>query len=317
MKQPLPRSPGAFQIPENNVSDEVLPPRASPSETHVDTGTAAYLGMSRRRFRLWVGGLLAALLMLLLWNHIFIPIGSGESGVLWSRLGGGTMLDRRFGEGYWVIWPWDRMAVYDLRYQEMHGKADVLTSDGLHVAMDVTIRYRPRAHDLTKLHQSVGPRYREIALWPDTIAALQQAVNRLKPEELAVPGETDLAQRVEAAARRSVERLGVDLDRVLITRVTLPERVQAQIQEKLADEQKVLSATLRRQTWSIEAEGAREFEARTGTPLVRWRSVDALEKLAQSPNAKVVVLGGGKEMPFVLDPGSVEPRSAETKGVQK
>lgn len=285
--------------------------------TRVDSGVAAYLGISRRRFRLWMSGLLALLLLLLLWNHIFIPIGSGESGVLWSRLHGGTIMDRRYGEGYRVIWPWDKMAVYDLRYQEMHGKADVRTSDGLHVAMDVTIRYRPRADDLPMLHQAVGPRYRETVLWPDTIAALQQIVGHYKPEELTMSGETDLAQRVEATARQSIERRWVDLDRVLITRVILPERVQVQIQEKLADEQKVLSASLKRQTWSIEAEGAREFQERTGTPLVKWRSVDALEKLAQSPNAKVVVLGGGKDMPFVLDPGAVEPRSAEPKGVEK
>lgn len=293
------------------MSDEVLPPMTPSSATRVDTGVAAYLGVSRRRFRLWVGALLAALLLLLLWNHIFIPIGSGQSGVLWSRLGGGTEMDRRYSEGYWVIWPWDHMAVYDLRYQEMHGKADVLTSDGLHVAMDVTIRYRPRADELSMLHQTVGPAYRETVLWPDTIAALRQIASSLEPEELSAPGETDLAQRVEAAARRSVERHGVDLDRVLVTRVTLPERVQAQIQERLADEQKVLSASLRRQTWLIEAEGAREFEALTGTPLVKWRSVDALEKLAQSPNAKVVVLGGGKEIPFVLDPGSSDSKSVQ------
>lgn len=293
------------------MSDQAPPPFALP-DTRADTAVATYLGMSKRRFRLWVGGLLATLLLLLLWDRIVIPIGSGESGVLWSPLSDGTMMNRRFTEGCWVIWPWNRMAVYDLRYQEMHGKADVRTSDGLHVAVDVTIRYRPRANELTQLHQAVGPRYRETVLWPDTIAALQQVVGGFKPAELTASGEAGLARRVEAATRRSVERHWVDLDRVLITRVTLPERVQAQIQEKLADEQKVISASLKRQTWLIEAEGAREFQARTGTPLVKWRGVDALEKLAQSPNAKVVVLGGGKEMPFVLDAGS-----AESKGVQK
>lgn len=293
------------------MSDLSLPPRSALPDAGADTALAAYLGVSKRRFRLWVGGLLATLVLLLLWERIFIPIGSGEAGVLWSRLSDGTMMDRRYTEGYWVTWPWNRMAVYDLRYQEMHGKADVRTSDGLHVAIDVTIRYRPRASDLTMLHQAVGPRYRETVLWPDTIAALQQVVGSFKPEDLTVSGQSGLAQRVEAAARQSVERHWVDLDRVLITRVTLPERVQAQIQEKLADQQKVLAASLRRQTWLIEAEGAREFQARTGTALVKWRSVDALEKLAQSPNAKVVVLGGGKEMPFVLDPGSAESKSLQ------
>lgn len=303
---------------------DAAPLHSAASELRADGTVAAYLGVSRRRFRLWVAGLLAVLLLLVLWHHIFITIGPGESGVRWSRFGGGTLLDRRYTEGYWAIWPWDRMAVYDLRYQEMHGNADVLTSDGLHVAMDVTIRYRPRAADLAMLHQTVGSRYPQIVLWPDTIAALQQIVRRFKPEELTASGEADLAQRVEAAARHTIEQHGVELDRVLVTRVTLPQRVQAQIQEKAADEQKLLSASLKRQTWQIEADGARDFQARTGTPLVKWRSVDALDKLAQSPNAKVVVLGGGKDMPFVLDPGVAdgkavppEAASAEPKNVQK
>lgn len=300
------------------MSNQVLPPLLATIDPPVDIEDAAYLKMFRRRLRLWLGGLLATLLLLLLWDRIFIPIGSGEAGVLWSRLGDGTMMNRRFTEGNWVIWPWNLMVVYDLRYQEMHGKADVRTRDGLNVAIDVTIRYRPRAGDLTTLHQAVGPRYRETVLWPDTIAALQQVVGDFKPEELTVSGEPDLAHRVEAAARQSVERHWVELDRVLITRVTLPERVQAQIQEKLADEQMLLSASVQRQTWLIEAEAARQFQARTGTPLVKWRSVDALEKLAQSPNAKVVVLGGGKEMPLVLDPGPAgSSGSVEAKGVHK
>lgn len=302
------------------MPNDVLPlfPAIPAPEVEADAESAAWLGMFRRRFRLWVGGLLALLILLMLWDRIFIAIGSGESGVLWSRLGEGTMMDRRFTEGHWVIWPWNRMAVYDLRYQEMHGKADVRTRDGLHVAIDMTIRYRPRAAELALLHQRVGPRYRETVLWPDTIAALQQVVGGVKPEELTMSGEAGLARRVEAAARHSVERHWVDLDRVLITRVTLPERVEAQIQEKLADEQKLLSASLKRQAWSIEAEGARQFQARSGTPLVTWRSVDALEKLAQSPNAKVVVLGGGKDMPFVLDPGPFASKgSIEVKSVQK
>ena len=93
------------------------PPLSVPHAPRADTGVAAYLGMSRLRFRLWVTGLLAALVVLLLWHRIFIPIGSGESGVLWSRLGGGTVMDddswqtlTRLGTTVWLNPPPEEIA---------------------------------------------------------------------------------------------------------------------------------------------------------------------------------------------------------------
>ena len=273
-------------------------------------GLSGYFGMSRRRFRTLLGGLLALFLLLVLWRNIFIPIGSGNAGVLWSRFDGGTVMGRRYDEGEHVVWPWDQMTVYDLRLQEMHGAVPLLTSDGLQVSMRVTVRYAPRPNALTVLHRDVGPGYRATVVWPDMVAAARHIVRQFKPEDLSVVGEAELAARVEAAARSAVARHWVTLDRVLITEITLPPRVQAQIQEKLADEQKALAgpfllrqAELKRQAWAIEAEGVRAFQRRAGVSLVKWRSVDAMDKLAQSPNSKIVVLGGGGNSPLLLDTG--------------
>ncbi len=297
-------------------------PAANDGQGGVLDATIPRLGVSKLRFRLMVVALALLLLLLALWRDIFIPVGSGQAGVLWSRTRG-TIMDRRYGEGYWAIWPWDRMTVYDLRLQDMHDTVHVLTSDGLQVSMKVTVRFAPRADQLTILHRSVGPRYRETVVWPDVIAAVRHVVRQFRPEDLSVLGEAELAGRVEEAARRSVRGHWVTLDRVLVTEITLPPRVQAQIQEKLADEQKALAAPfilkqaeLRRQSWRIEAEGAREFADRAHVSLLQWRSIDALEHLAASPNSKVVVLGGGAAgVPFLLDPGSGPVGQA--KGVQK
>jgi regulator of protease activity HflC (stomatin/prohibitin superfamily) len=299
-------------------------PAANDGQETARDGAPMGFGMSRLRFRLLVGGLALLLLLLALWRDIFIPIGSGQAGVLWSRTRG-TIMDRRYGEGYWAIWPWDHMTVYDLRLQDMHDTVPVLTSDGLQVSMKVTVRFAPRADELTMLHRSVGPRYRETVMWPDVIAAVRHVVRQFRPEDLSVLGEAELAGRVEDAARRSVRGHWVTLDRVLVTEITLPPRVQGQIQEKLADEQKALAAPfllkqaeLRRQSWRIEAEGAREFAERAHVSLLQWRSIDALERLAASPNAKVVVLGnsgGAGSVPLLLDPGSAPV--GQVKGVQK
>jgi prohibitin 1 len=162
------------------------------------------------------------------------------------------------------------MTVYDVRLQEMHGTVPVLTSDGLQLALDVTVRFAPRAADLPMLHRSVGSKYRETVLWPDVVAAMRHFVRQFKPDELRVLGESGLAANIDAEAREAVRKHWVDLDRVLITRIALPERLDAEIQEKLAQEQKAIAydyllkqAEMERRKRAVEADGIREFEVRS------------------------------------------------------
>lgn len=265
---------------------------------------------SRNRLRLTLGGLTAALVLAYLWRSIFVPIGSGEAGVLWSRLGGGTVMGRVYAEGYSAIWPWDRMAIYDTRLQERHDTVGVLTSDGLEVTLGVTARFAPRPETLTTLHRTVGPGYGSTVVWPDVVAAVRHVVRQFRADDLHVIGEADLGAKVDEASRESVERRGVALDRVLITSIKLPDRVEAEIEQRLAEEQKALAgpsllhqAEVERQRRQIEAESVREFEARAQIPILKWRGLDAMERLAASPNSKVVVMGDGQaQLPLFIDP---------------
>ncbi|MBB6254535.1 prohibitin family protein [Nitrospirillum iridis] len=265
-------------------------------------------GLTTRKLRRWLYGLLFVLFGLLIWHSVFIPIESGQLGVLWSRFGGGTVKDHVFGEGYRVIWPWNRMQIYDVRLQDMHGTVETLTADALRVSVDVTARFAPRATDLTTLHQTVGPRYRETVVWPDVVEAVRHVIRQLKPDDLRVLGEVELAGKVDAAAREAIQKHWVDLDRVLITRIALPDRLDAEIQDKLAEEQKLLAyqyilkqAEQQNQKWQIEADGIRQFEEKSHISMLKWRGIEATEQLAASPNTKIVVTGnGGSQIPVLL-----------------
>lgn len=266
-------------------------------------------GLSRRGLRSLLGGLVLLLFLLYLWRSFFITIGPGQLGVLWSRFGGGTVMTHTFGEGYPLIWPWDQMAVYDARLQQMHDTVAVLTTDGLQVSLDVTARFAPRAADLPMLHRSVGPRYRETVVWPDVVAAVRHVIRQFKPDDLRVIGEADLAARIDAEARDDVRRHWVDLDRVLITRVALPERLNAEIENKLAQEQKALTysfvlkqAEMESKKREIEAAGIKAFEDLSHVSILRWRAIEATERLAASPNTKIVVMGPGQnQLPVLLN----------------
>ncbi len=56
----------------------------------------------------------------------------------------------------------------------------------------------------------------------------------------------------------------------------------------------------------IEAKGISDFQTIVARgiseQLLRWKGIEATEKIAQSPNAKVIVIGAGKDgLPLILD----------------
>jgi regulator of protease activity HflC (stomatin/prohibitin superfamily) len=56
----------------------------------------------------------------------------------------------------------------------------------------------------------------------------------------------------------------------------------------------------------IEAQGIADFQKIVATGiderLLRWKGIEATEKLANSPNTKVIIVGAGKDgLPVILD----------------
>jgi len=55
----------------------------------------------------------------------------------------------------------------------------------------------------------------------------------------------------------------------------------------------------------IEAKGISDFQQIVmqgiSDNLLRWKGIEATEKLASSPNAKIIVIGGKDGLPLILD----------------
>jgi regulator of protease activity HflC (stomatin/prohibitin superfamily) len=121
-----------------------------------------------------------------------------------------------------------------------------------------------------------------------------------------------LAQSIAAEVRKLVEPRGIVVEATPLRRLTLPQRLAAAIEEKLGAEQEsqrmqfVLAkerqeADRRR----IEAQGIADFQRIVSQgineQLLKWKGIEATAKLAESQNAKVVIIGAGKEgLPVIL-----------------
>jgi hypothetical protein len=112
---------------------------------------------------------------------------------------------------------------------------------------------------------------------------------------------------------------------VLVTGIELPAAIVAAINRKteqyyIAEEYKFRVEREKRESErkKIEAEGIRDFQQTVTQGIsesyLRWRGIEATLQLSQSTNAKVVVIGSGKDgLPIIL--GNVDspaPRAGST-----
>lgn len=266
-----------------------------------------------RHFPAYVVSLLLFLLFLIyFWPRIFITVHAGQSGVLYQRFLGGTVVDRLYGEGFHVIFPWDIMTVYDLRYQTVPHQLEVLTNKGLKVRVFLTIRYRPETEVLGVLHQVVGPDYLKKIVIPEVESVLRMVLGQYDAEEIYTTKKGVIRQVVNESLEQVSQRF-VKIDNVMITALELPPKIKEAIEAKLEEQQlaqayefKLDRERKEAERKRIEASGIRDYnamiEASLSEKVLKWKGVEATRDLAKSSNAKMVVIGGGKDgLPIILD----------------
>lgn len=269
------------------------------------------------RQRRFLRGTMAALLSLavlmasiLLWKRVVISIHSGQAGVLYSFFTG-TDQGNIYDEGVHLIWPWNTMYIYDIRFQTREQNYSLLTNGGLPVNLKVAIRFQPDIRMLPLLHVAVGPEYVEKVVFPETEAALRRAVGQYGPEEVYT-SHRGFLESVVVSSLSKMENRYVIVDDVLVKSVDLPATVRDAIERKLAlhEEEKAFQYRLaieqkEAERKRIEAQGIQNYQqiiSKSLTPdLLRWQGIQATRELATSQNAKTVVVGSGKDgLPLIL-----------------
>lgn len=272
----------------------------------------ALTGDRQRRFQLYFLIILVAfgVGLALLWNRIVITVHSGEAGVLY-RWVSGTEMNQIYGEGLHIIWPWNRMYIYNVRLQTKERNYTMLTKDGLPIDLQIAVRYQPDLRLLPLLHVTVGPEYLDKVVFPETEAVLRRAVGQYTPEQVYT-SKLGFLESVVISSLTSVEDRYVIVDNVLVRNVELPSAVRLAIERKLtlSEEQKAYKYRIEieqkeAERKAIEAAGIQRYQdiikKSLTENLLRWQGVQATKDLAASPNSKTVVIGSGKDgLPLIL-----------------
>lgn len=239
-----------------------------------------------------------------------VRIDSGHRGVLFKWFGGTQ--DEVFGEGVHIIAPWNKLIPYDIRYQDRMESLDILTSNGLSVGMEVSVRFYPRSEDLPKLHMEIGRSYYDTIVKPILRSRLRSIVGGYTPEEIYASKRPEVQKGIFEAVKNEIEKKPLEVEAVMIRSVKLPTQLEKAISEKLEEEQRSLKMhfVLERERQEaerkrIEARGVADFQnivaKGISENLLRWKGIEATQALAGSENAKVVVIGAGADgLPLIL-----------------
>ena len=269
--------------------------------------------MDRRKFLpfivLGVVGLFAVLMFA---NSIFLTIQPGEKGVLFRRFGGGLDKEQVYNQGFHIIAPWNKMFIYDVRIQESLANMEVLSKNGLTIKCELSYRFRPVVEEIGYLHDNIGFDYHQRILIPEIRSATREVIGKYLPEELYSSKREAIQDEIYQRTTDAIAQKHLYMDAVLIREVMLPPSLQEAIEKKLKQEQESLEYEFRITKAEQEAERQRieaEGKARANTiisasltdKILQEKGIDATKELAQSQNAKVVVIGSGDDgLPLIL-----------------
>lgn len=200
-----------------------------------------------------------------------------------------------------------------------------LSADGLSMPLDITVVFRLVGSDAPRVYRDIGADFVEKIIRPSSRTAVREAIAGFtaqeaystKREELPAKMQELLIQRVKSLLEQRDTfkgATGVVVEQVMLRNIQLPVKVKNAIEAKLeaAQQSEQMQFVLEKERQEaerkrIEAKGVSDFQTivsqSINVNLLQWKGIEATETLAKSPNAKIVVIGAGKNgLPVILNP---------------
>ena len=258
-------------------------------------------------------GAIILVAILIFSSATFLTINSGERGVLFKRFGAGLITDKIYSPGFHVVAPWNKMFVYDVREKQIEETMTVLSSNGLNITLDATVRINPNYNDIGFLHENFGENFIQSLVIPEVRSSVRKIIGRFTPEELYSTKRDEVQTQIEEALGDALNENYVDLRAVLIRDIQLPDKVSSAIEDKIEAEQLALKyeyildqerKEAERKTIEAQAkaDANRILNASLTDKILTDKGIEATIELAKSPNSKVIVVGGSGTdgLPLIL-----------------
>ena len=245
-------------------------------------------------------------------SSMFFTIQPGERAVIFRPFSKGLDKENIYAPGFHIIAPWNDLIIYNVKEQQSEETMDVLDKNGLSINIDISVRFNPIYNKIGSLHETFGQNYVNQLIAPEVRSSVRQVAGRYTAEEIYSTKRNEVETTIINETKEVLEENNIEMRALLIRSINLPAQIRAAIEDKLKQEQGALAYQFilaREQSEAerrrIEAEGIALYNRTIGSSLneqiLKQKGIDATLELAKSNNAKVVVVGSGKDgLPMIL-----------------
>lgn len=257
----------------------------------------------------WWLVILGVFLFFLIFANPFTVVPAGHVGV---KDFFGIVSPNVLPPGVRLVLPFTKVVKFSVRTQEIKEVAEVPSKEGLIMSLEVSLLFRLDAARAPEVYRTVGQGYPEVVVEPQFRSAIREITASYEAKALYSAERERIAQEIFHLFRKLTSDRGVVAEQVLLRKIGLPPVVANAIQEKLRREQEaeqmkfiLLKEQQEAERKRIEAQGIADFQrivAQGISPqLLEWKGIEATEKLANSQNTKIVIIGNPKTgLPVIL-----------------
>ena len=274
-------------------------------------GFVVYLGAKKRLKKQEANfGLLVSVVGLLVAAfNLFTVVPAGTVGVVDFL---GNVSDNTLKSGVNLVNPIATVQKFSIKTQEFKETMNVPSKEGLTVQLEISLLFKLNPEIANEIYKTVGPAYDEVILKPQFRSVVRGVTARYEAKALYTASREKLAGEIMAELSKLVGPRGILIEAAAMRQIILPSGLTQSIEEKLQAEQESqrMAFVLKKEEQEaerkrIEAKGIRDFQAIVSeginNQLLRWKGIEATEKLANSQNSKIVVIGSGKDgLPLIL-----------------
>jgi prohibitin 1 len=226
----------------------------------------------------------------------------------------GVVSDQTLRSGINPVNPLATVVKYSVQTQEHKESMQVLSREGLTIGLEVSALYRLNPDSAARVYKTVtGGDYQTIILIPQFRSICRAVTASFQASALYSSERERLGSTIQEELAKTIGPRGVTIENTPIRNVALPTQLTEAIEQKQRADQESqrmeFILTKEKQEADrkrIEAKGIADFQAIVAAgiseQLLRWKGIEATEKLASSQNAKVIIIGSGKDgLPVILD----------------
>jgi regulator of protease activity HflC (stomatin/prohibitin superfamily) len=258
-----------------------------------------------------VSALFAGVFAVLALLQCFTQVPAGYVGVVDFF---GIVSEKTLPSGINIVNPLANVVKFTIQTQEHKETMQVLSREGLTIGLEISVLYRLNPDSAGRVYKTVaGGDYETIILIPQFRSISRSVTASFQASALYSTERERLGVAIQEELARTVAPRGVTIESTPLRNVALPTQLTEAIEQKQRADQESqrmeFILTKEKQEADrkrIEAKGIADFQAIVAAgisdQLLRWKGIEATEKLANSQNTKVIIVGAGKDgLPIILD----------------